>query len=102
LIAQVVATVSVAIDAVVVALLVRFAFDLLDLAFIHSSTAVNRAAKSLVSIGAGLTRGFISKSYTMRFPILSVLIHQIISSFASGKYISLFDPIGNCQAAFSP
>jgi hypothetical protein len=31
----------------------RFAFDLLDLAFIHSSTAARRAAKSLVSTGAG-------------------------------------------------
>jgi hypothetical protein len=27
----------------------RFAFDLLDLAFIHSSTAANLAAKSFVS-----------------------------------------------------
>jgi len=31
----------------------RFAFGLLDLAFIHSSTAARRAAKSLVSTGCG-------------------------------------------------
>jgi len=35
------------------ALVLRFAFDLLDLAFIHSSTAARRAAKSLVSTGCG-------------------------------------------------
>jgi len=31
----------------------RFAFDLLDLAFIHSSTAANLAAKSFVSTCTG-------------------------------------------------
>jgi len=35
------------------AALARFAFDLLDLAFIHSSTAARRAAKSFVSTGCG-------------------------------------------------
>jgi len=37
----------------VAALFARFAFDLLDLPFIHSSTAASLAAKSCVSTGAG-------------------------------------------------
>jgi len=86
---------------VAVAPALRFAFDLLDLPFIHSSTAANLAAKSFVSTGFGSSCNFTSNGVTVLLPLLSTLIHQIMSLSASGRYISP-PPIGNCQAAFSP
>jgi len=76
--------VAVAAEFVVAAAL-RFAFDLLDFAFIHSSTAPNRASKSFISTGSGSLCGVTSNGYTLLLPLLSVLIHHIISLSASGK-----------------
>jgi len=40
----------------------RFVFGLFCLAFIHSSTIANRAAKSFISTGTGSSCGFTSKA----------------------------------------
>jgi len=46
----------------------RFAFDLFCLPLIHSSTAVNLAAKSLVSTGGFSSCGVTSKGFTYLLP----------------------------------
>jgi len=61
---------TVAVDVVVFADTVadRFAFDLLDLPFIHSSTAPNRASISSISAYFGSSCGFKSNGNTDLLP----------------------------------